>query len=302
MDSLESSYAYAERVARRAAKNFRYTFLLLPADRRRSIRTVYTFSRRLDDAVDAIEENGVDPAQATKDLDFLRSMLSTDPPDDPLVPALRHTVERFRIPRELFDELVDGMHMDLTQRRYETFQDLYTYCYRAAAVVGLICMEIFGYSEPRARKRAEELGIAMQLTNILRDVEEDLRRGRIYLPRQDLERFGCTEESLLNRQVDDRFRALMKFQVERARDYFQRAEELFPLVDVEARYCPILLKRFYAKILDRIERQDFDVLSRRPRLGLREKLQLLLSTWLECRRARKLGAGEEEPGTGTSQK
>jgi phytoene synthase len=196
-------------------------------------------------------------------------------------------MERFSIDRGAFEEVLLGMEMDLVKKRYQTFADLWLYCYRAASAVGLICLEIFGHEGPAAREPAVDLGIAMQLTNILRDVAEDRDRGRIYLPREDMEKFGYAEEDLLRGVADDRFRALMRFEVERARGYFASAERLFPLVHRESRYCPVLLKRFYARILERIERQGYDVLSRRPSLPWHEKLRIAGSTWFEARAARR---------------
>lgn len=279
-EQTERSYAYARRIARRTAKNFYYTFLLLPPERRRSLHVVYTYSRRLDDAVDAIEEKGQSPEQAGADLEFLRSLLSANPPDDPLLPALKDTIARFRIPLTFFEELIEGMYMDLRKQRYSTFDELYLYCYRAASCVGLVCVEIFGHDGNGVAGPAEELGIAMQLTNILRDVSEDLERGRIYLPFEDLARFGYSEEDLARGVVDGRFRDLMAFEVARARDYFERAQSLFPHIRPESRSCPVLLKRFYSRILDRIERQGYDVLSRRPSLPLRTKLGLAAGAWV----------------------
>ena len=179
------------------------------------------------------------------------------------------------------------MEMDLEKQRYGTFDELYEYCYRAASAVGLICIEIFGYREAAARKHAEELGIAMQLTNILRDIREDMMRGRIYLPGEDLDRFGYSEAELSRSELTPAFRDLMKFQVTRAKDYFQRAEALFPLIDAEARYCPLLLKQLYSKILDKIERQGYDVFSRRPSLSRFQKICMLLKAGKEARKARR---------------
>jgi phytoene synthase len=181
------------------------------------------------------------------------------------------------------------MEMDLEKKRYETFDELYTYCFRAASAVGLICIEIFGYSEDAeaAHQHAEELGIAMQLTNILRDVREDMTLGRIYLPGEDLARFNYSEAELSRYEFTPAFRDLMKFQVERARDYFQRSEALFPLIDTQTRYCPVLLKRLYSKILDRIESQGYDVFSRRPALSRLQKLCMLMTAARDARKARR---------------
>jgi len=290
LTTLES-YRYAEKVTRARAKNFYYTFWFLPPERRKSIFAVYTFSRRADDAVDSVGAGESDGERARAELDFLRSFLGPTPPEDPLVPALKDTLERFSIPRAPFDQLLLGMETDLVKKSYDTFDQLFDYCYRAAAVIGLISIEIFGYESPKAPELAVKLGVAMQLTNILRDVAEDRARGRIYLPREDMDRFGYGPSDLLDGAVDERFRSLMRFQVERARRFFKEAEPLFPLIQADSRYCPILLMRFYSRILERIEAQRYDVLHRRPSLSWHEKLRIACSTWLEARRARPRARG-----------
>ena len=285
--ALLESYAYARRITRARAKNFYYTFLFLPPERRRSIFAVYAFSRRADDAVDAVEEESVSPETARRELNALHAMVGpAPPPDDPLTPAVQDTIHRFRIPEEPFQELLRGMEMDLETRSYATFEELHAYCYRAASVIGLISIEIFGYEREAAREPAVDLGLAMQLTNVLRDVAEDLRRGRVYLPEEDLRRFGYSVEDLRKGVVDDRFRSLMAFEVSRARAYFKASERLYPMILPESRYCPVLLQRFYSRILDRIEAQGYDVLTRRPRLPLHEKLCIAGKTWLEARAGR----------------
>ena len=283
------SYSHAREVTRREAKNFYYAFRLLDPVRRNAIYAVYAFSRRADDAVDSVQEKNASEEEARSKLDGLSRLLRGEAPEDPLSPALLDTIERFKIPVEHFSELLLGMEMDLEKKRYETFDELYTYCFRAASAVGLICIEIFGYSEDAeaAHQHAEELGIAMQLTNILRDVREDMTLGRIYLPGEDLARFNYSEAELSRYEFTPAFRDLMKFQVERARDYFQRSEALFPLIDTQTRYCPVLLKRLYSKILDRIESQGYDVFSRRPALSRLQKLCMLMTAARDARKARR---------------
>jgi phytoene synthase len=281
------SYTHAREVTRREAKNFYYAFRLLDAPRQNAIYAVYAFSRRADDAVDSVEEKNISEEEARSKLAGLERLLRGEAPEDPLSPALLDTIERFKIPVQHFSELLLGMEMDLEKKRYETFDELYSYCFRAAAAVGLICIEIFGYSEEAAHQHAEELGIAMQLTNILRDVKEDMTRGRIYLPGEDLRRFNYSEAELSNYEFTPAFRELMEFQVERAREYFQRSEALFPLIDTETRYCPVLLKRLYSKILDRIELQGYDVFSRRPALSRFQKICMLLAATRDARKARR---------------
>ena len=283
---VAASYAEAERITRAEAKNFFYSFRFLPPHKRRGIYAVYAFSRRCDDAVDAVEESGADPDEARRNLAFLSSYLGADPPQAVLVPALRDTLERFRIPRRPLDELIAGMEMDLVKKEYSTYEELELYCYRAASVVGLVCIEIFGYKDPAATPLAEKLGLAMQLTNILRDIKEDLARDRIYLPANELARFGCTREDLRAERVTPNFRKFMQFQIERTRRLFSEASALFPLIDADSRYCPVLLKDFYSRILDVIEAQDYDVFRRRPRLSRAEKLRLAGSLWIRSRIAR----------------
>ena len=173
------------------------------------------------------------------------------------------------------------MESDLTATRYQNFEELRTYCYHVASAVGLICIEIFGYTDPRAREYAVDLGLAMQLTNIVRDVEEDLRRDRVYLPQEDLERFGYSEERLFAGEIDDSFRQLMRFQVERARSYFRSGLRLLPLLSPRARPCPAVMARMYMRILDRAEAAGFNVLNARPSLSKREKLFVMAQAWMQ---------------------
>jgi len=269
--TLEESYLYAGRLTRQKARNFSYSFWFLTPPRRRAIAAVYAFSRRLDDCVDGVTEGTIERAEAERGLEHMREMLAGGGPD-PLGPAIRETIRQFRIPIEPFGDLITGMKMDLDVSRYATFDDLRLYCYRAASTVGLICIEIFGHDGPATREPAVDLGIAMQLTNVIRDIPEDLRRGRIYLPGEEMKRFGYSEDELRRGEVNEAFRRLMAFQVARARDHFSRAKELLPHLRPESRRCPALLAAFYLAILERIERARYDVFSRRPRLPIVRKL------------------------------
>ena len=280
MLSLDDSYTYAASLTRAKARNFYYGFRSLTPERRRAIHAVYAFSRRADDAVDSMESR---PEEARAELQRLIALLGNDPSDDPLAPAFRDAIRRFSLERQPFELLIEGMEMDLIKNRYETFEDLEAYCYRAASVIGLVCLPIFGYRGDEARKHAADLGIAMQLTNIIRDVDEDRRRGRIYLPLEDLRRFGCSEEALLSGREEPQLISLVKFQVDRARDFFRRAGALFPLVEPESRQCPKLLMRFYERILYKIEARGYSVLGSRIRLPWHEKIFLAGSAWIEAR-------------------
>jgi phytoene synthase len=284
---LEASYRYCAQLTRLAARNFYYAFWLLPAPRRRSLCAIYAFCRRLDDIVDDDPSDSAaqTPLEGRRRLEYMRSLLDADgAADDPLFPALRDTVRRYRIPRAPFEDLIDGMLMDLEGHEYRTFEDLRLYCYRAASTVGLISIEIFGHD---AHERPEEiqgpaidLGIAMQLTNIIRDLKEDLGRGRVYLPREELDRFGVTPAQLAEHQVSSKFRDLMAYQVERTRSYFARSDPIYQRLHRGSRCCPRLLRTMYSEILDCIERAGYDVFKFRPRLSRWRKVWLAGSLWL----------------------
>lgn len=292
--SLESSHEYCENLTRLEAKNFFHAFWLLPPDRRRAIYSIYAFSRRLDDIVDGDAAGGdgrVDREEALARIAVMRELLDrNEPTDDPLAPALRDTIARYRIPLEHFDELIAGMVMDLENYQYATSEDLERYCYRAASTIGLICVEVFGHDgEPGSdsvTRPAVKLGLAMQLTNILRDVKEDLERGRLYLPANEVQRFGVDIEALRRGEVTQGFRELMRFQVERARRWFEEATPLFSQVDRHSRHCPMLLRDVYRGLLRRIERANYDVFHARPRLTRFTKLRLLARLWLRSKLAR----------------
>jgi phytoene synthase len=192
----------------------------------------------------------------------------------PLHPAFHHTVAQYGIPRRYLDDVLDGVGMDLNTDRYETFADLYRYCYRVASAVGLACIHIWGFRDERAVVHAESAGIALQLTNILRDLGEDAARGRVYLPREDLERFGYTVEDLEQSRRDERFRRLMCFQVERVRSYYEAALPLADLLDPAERAVCLVMVRTYRGLLEAIEQRDYDVFSSRVRLSRLRKLWL----------------------------
>jgi phytoene synthase len=192
----------------------------------------------------------------------------------PLFPAFHHTVRHYAVPREYFSAVLEGVEMDLDVTRYATFAELYRYCYRVASAVGLACIHVWGFEEERAKKHAEAAGIAFQLTNVLRDLAEDASRGRIYLPQEDLQRFGYDESALLQRRCDDRFRALMRFEAERAYSYYDAAMPLVDLLRPAGRAVFLVMLRTYRGLLDAIVRRDYDVFSGRVRLSSLHKLWL----------------------------
>jgi phytoene synthase len=274
--SLGGSYAYCERLARREARNFYPAFRLLPTDQRRALCALYAFLRIADDLADG-----------TGSLDSRREPLARWREQfhdalaghyrHPLHPALRDTLARFSVPPAYLEAVLDGVAMDLDTQRYATFDDLYSYCYRVASAVGLACIHVWGFTDPRALVHAEAAGIAFQLTNILRDLSEDAARDRIYLPAEDLTRFGYDADRLRRGVRDDAFHALMRFEVERARDYYARAAPLAELLRPAGRAVFLVLSRTYAGLLDAIVRRDYDVFSRRVRLGRLHKLWLAAS-------------------------
>ena len=210
--------------------------------------------------------------------------LAGDYGDSRIWPAFHHTVQRHSIPHQYFHDVIDGAVMDLSPQRCETFADTYDYCYHVASVVGLVCIHVFGFQDPRAMELAEHNGIAFQLTNILRDLREDAQMGRVYLPQEDLRRFNYTERELCAGADNEAFRALMRFQVERARDYYDRAAPLLTLIEPDSRPCLRAMREIYRGILERIVAQNYDVFSRRARVPTWRKLWIATQAWWQSRR------------------
>jgi len=275
---LDLAYAHCQRITRREAKNFYYAFRTLPAPRRKAIYAAYAFCRLCDDIADEdfpLEEKRTRLQETRRLLQMARDGHA----QGPIFTALRDAMTAFHIPGQYFEEIIDGVEMDLVKDRYRTFQELREYCYKVASAVGLVCIEVFGYSDPRAQEYAVDLGIAMQLTNILRDVKEDAQRGRIYIPLEEMEAHRYTEEELMAGVMNDAARSLLRFQVRRAREYFERGRRLFPLLSPRSRACPAVLAAVYSGILDRIEAADYDVFQRRIGLSRMEKLLLMARLW-----------------------
>jgi phytoene synthase len=250
--------------------NFALAFRALPPDQREAIRAVHTFSRAVDDCVD----ESPDPGRAREEIQMWRGEVAAcyeGEPREPAARALRPHLQRFRIPRAYLEELLSGVEMDLTHLRYGTFEELRRYCYRVASVVGLICLRIFGDEEERGRAYAENLGVALQLTNILRDLGSDLKRGRIYLPREELHAFGYPEEALARKERSAAFRELMRFQVERARGFFAAAEREAASLDPRRILAAEIMGRIYRRLLARIEASGYDVFSREVRVPFHER-------------------------------
>ena len=280
---IEESYRSCCQIARRTARNFYWSFLVMPREKRQAMCAIYAFMRRSDD----IADGATNPAVALDGLRQWRAVvdaaLKGQPASDPILPALADTVQRYRIPPRHFDELLDGTEMDQTKTRYETFEELYRYCYHVASVVGLVVLPVFGYKDEAARQPAEACGIAFQLTNILRDVKEDAGLGRIYLPSEDLRRFGVSEDDLMNARMTPQFSELMKFEAARAREFYQKARPLLGMIDSDSRGTLAVMIGIYGGILDKIERRNFAVFDGRIRLSAAEKLWIVIKSWMEYR-------------------
>jgi len=284
---LNAAYAACRAIARREAKNFYYAFVALPKPKRNAICAIYAFMRKADDLAD---DEGLLLSDRRDKLDAWiaawRAASAGGETIDPVFIAVRDATQRYAIPLTLLDELVAGVTMDVdagshdAPDTYATFSDLYRYCYLVASVVGLVCIRIFGYSDVRAEKLAEETGIAFQLTNILRDVAEDAERNRVYLPLEDLKAHGVELDSLLHRQKGraptENERALLAEIGGRAEGYYASAQALMPLIDKESRPALWVLVEIYHALLKRIEKADYDVFSRRASVPMARKLAILL--------------------------
>jgi 15-cis-phytoene synthase len=277
--ALRASYEFCGTLARREARNFYCAFLLLPAAQRRSMCALYAFLRHTDDLADEPAAT-IDKARALeawrRELDSARAGLGTAWPG---FPALVDTVARHAIPADLLVKAIDGVSMDIEPRRFATFDDLTDYCYHVASVVGLCCLHIWGYRSEggKAERLAESCGIALQLTNIIRDVREDARNGRIYLPEEDLERFGVREDELLARvRPSHRFRELMAFEGHRAYENYQDANRLVPLVEPVGRPVLKTIVGIYSGLLDEIARREYDVLDGRISVPAWRKIAIAL--------------------------
>jgi phytoene synthase len=275
---IYEAYQVCQQITKREAKNFYYGFISLPEPKRHAIYAAYAFSRQCDDAVDN-QGTGYEKLRALEAAKQRLYLCYTGRPADPVTIALHDAVTRYPIPIAYFEALIEGMAMDIEAARYRTFAALRGYCYRAASVIGLICIEIFGYRQPQAKTFAVDLGIAMQLTNILRDLKEDAGRGRIYLPQQELRDFGVSEEDILEGRMTDQFRSMMRYQARRAHKYFASGIRLLPLLPPRSRMCTAVLQGLYAEILNRIEAANYDVYSKRISLSTLEKTQLTAWLW-----------------------
>lgn len=263
-----------------SGSSFYYSFMFLPADKRRAITALYAFCREVDDVVDECSDENV----ARTTLAWWRMQVAAiyeGTPQHPVCRALVPVVQKFNLAQEHLLEIIDGMEMDLSQHTYENFKELQLYCYRVASVVGLLAAEIFGYTDRKTLKYAHDLGIALQLTNIIRDVGEDARRGRIYLPLDELQQFGVHTGDILNAQEKEGFAELMKFQIERAQRFYQQAIEQLPEVDRKTQRTGLIMAAIYRATLNEVASSGCHVLKERVSLTPTYKLWLAFKTWLK---------------------
>ena len=270
---------YCQQKAAASGSSFYYSFLFLPPERRRAITALYAFCREVDDVVDECSDAQV----AAGKLAWWRAELDAlyaGRPQHPVTKALQAVLPQFALPQEQLLEIIDGMEMDLQQTRYLDFKALSLYCYRVASVVGLLAAEIFGHTDRRTLKYAHDLGMAFQLTNIIRDVGEDARRGRVYLPLDELKRFDVPVADILNARHSENFRRLMEFQIERAEGYYAQAMSQLPDADRKTQRPGLVMAAIYRTLLDEIKRDGCQVLNQRTSLTPLRKLWIAWRTWI----------------------
>jgi phytoene synthase len=261
------AYTEVQRITRRRARNFAYGIMLLPRDKRRALAAVYAFAREVDD----IADGPAPPDEKRARLEDLRAGLDRDPGESAMLVALADARERFRIPARPLHDLIDGGLQDLDQQRYSDFNELARYCRRVAGAVGVACIPIYGADQPQ---RAEKLGVALQLINIMRDVREDWGLGRVYLPQEELRSFGVTEEDIAEGRCTPAWQALMAYQAARARAHLEDGLTLLSYLDRRSAACVGTFAGLYRATLERIEQAGFDVFSGPPRLSTGEKLRI----------------------------
>jgi len=299
---LTTAYAVCRGIARRQARNFYYSFRVLPTAKRNALSAVYAFMRHADDISDDESATVAERRERLQAwLDEWHQVQGGRPSNDPVFVALADAQKKYHIPPELLDQLVHGTSLDLRTpaeepdrtsgqegdtavatfpiRAYRTFADLYEYCYLVASVVGLVCIRIYQYEDSHAEQLAERCGVAFQLTNIIRDVKEDAARGRVYFPEEDLHRFGLTfDDFLIDKGAhleQSRLRALLEFETQRAREYYKSADELIPLIHEDSQPALWVMVAIYRRLLERIAEKNYDVLRERVRLSGTEKMSIL---------------------------
>jgi len=285
---LVMAYSVCRGITRTAAKNFYYAFLVLPRRKREALCAVYAFMRRCDDIADDVSISPPERRQKLDSwLDALHRAQQGEPTDDPILLALTDAQRRYAIPAGLLDELAHGTGMDVEENaqrdpsgsemplQYKTFEELRLYCYRVASVVGLVCIHVFGYRDPEAEPLAERCGLAFQMTNIIRDVKEDAGMGRVYLPEEDLAKFGLTAAELRGTADAARWRPLLAMEADRAREYYASGDALIPYISEDSQPALWVLVNIYRRLLEKIAEKQYDVFTERVALSRWEKLRIL---------------------------
>ena len=283
--SVSHAQAYCTALTKKSGSNFYYSFLFLPRKRRAAMYTVYAFCKEIDNAVDE-PPAGSNPQEELRRWQTELKAAYRSTPTFPVTISLANHVKQLSIPQAYFNELIKGVEMDLATSRYASFQDLSVYCYRVASVVGLICLHIFGPTSARAQDYAVNLGMAFQLTNILRDIGTDAAQDRIYLPLEDLEKFGCTDQSILQRQEHKELRKLLHFEAARAHEYYAKAQVAFeslPAHDQRALTVSEIMRAVYFRILQKIEGPKHRIFGPRARLATSRRLVVAAGVWLRSR-------------------
>ncbi len=279
-----NNHDYCQQKVAESGTSFYYAFLFLPPEKRQAIHALYAFCREVDDVVDECDDPAIAVAKLSwwrQEVALLESPAGQPQPTHPVTLALRDVRQHFDLPLEYFNEIIDGMAMDLEYSRYPDFKSLSLYCYRVAGVVGLLSAEIFGMTDRKTQRYATELGTALQLTNIIRDVGEDARRGRIYLPIDELQRFNVPAADILNARETPEFLALMQFQGDRAQSYYDKAMDSLPVADRSAQRPGLIMAAVYRTLLDEIAKDDYQVLKQKTALPPLRKLWLALKTWFK---------------------
>ena len=290
---ISDSYSYCQRLARKTGRNFYFSFLTLPRRLFRDMCVLYAFMRHTDDLGDSDELSLSERRTAlTRWRAALDCALKGECDNCRILPAMAHVAAKYKIPVEYLHDVIEGVESDLSPRSFASFSELSRYCYQVAGAVGLCCIHIWGFRDEKARAYAIDCGTAFQLTNILRDLSDDARMGRVYLPQEDLDRFGYSSDDLINGVRDERFRALMQFQVSRASDYYARGAELYQYLSPAGRPVLSAMFRIYSSLLREIEKRDYDVFTRRVRVSSPRKLAIAWTSLFGRRfRAHRLAAG-----------
>lgn len=291
---LEKAYKYCESITKTHAKSFYFAAKFLPKHKRKAVYPIYAFCRHVDDAIDEIGDS--DEASAIQIVEDWKLRLNAvykqnneeqrtkNKEQNQVLLAWQDLLKTYKIPQNLPFELMQGVLMDTHIKRYQTFDELYIYCYRVASTVGLMASEIFGYEDEKTLEYAEALGIAMQLTNILRDIKEDAAMNRIYLPQEDLQKFNVSEEQIFGGEFNENFVELMKFEISRAKNYYAIAEKGIALLEKDTRFTVLLAARIYANILQKIEAQNYNVFLKRAHTTLTQKIFSMPKIWLEAKK------------------